>query len=81
MYDASFDNFSFYPNPAKNDVTFNSKNPIQKIEFYNFTGQKVQNANPESVNSSVDVSHLQPGVYIMKVTIDKTEKVFRLIKK
>ena len=81
VFDASFDNFSFYPNPVKNTLTLNSKNPIQSIIVHNLLGQEVSKSNPNSINPVVNMGSLQSGVYLMTVTINNTEKTFRLLKK
>jgi len=67
-----------YPNPATDFVNIASKEKIKSIEIYSMTGQKVMNSNSDKVN----VSHLNKGIYILKITLGngKTE-TRKIIKK
>lgn len=60
-----FNNVSFYPNPSQDEVHIKLDGIIEKVDFYNFSGQVVlvsQNTD------AVDISHLQPGIYHVIVT-------------
>ncbi len=44
---------------------------IDQITIYTFTGQRVLQERP--TNGTIDISHLQPGMYIVEVTVEKTK--------
>jgi len=53
-----------YPNPVKDILTFTS--PIEKVEVYDLTGKLVI-ANNSTANS-IDLSQLQKGLYMVRVS-------------
>ena len=61
------DEISIFPNPANRQLTISSKDgkTIEEIIIYNLTGQKAQQEKP--VNNIIDISKLQPGMYIIEV--------------
>ena len=48
--------------------------------MYNMLGQEVLRATPNTVDSDLDMSHLQNGTYFVKVTIANVTKTIRVIK-
>ncbi|MCK4678833.1 MAG: T9SS type A sorting domain-containing protein [Bacteroidales bacterium] len=58
---------SIFPNPANKQLTLSSKDgtTIEEVIIYNQTGQIVLLEKP--VNNIVDISLLQPGLYIIEV--------------
>ena len=56
-----------YPNPASQKVRFSYKEGtlIREVRIFNQTGQKVYRGIPE--NNTLDISGLQPGMYIVEV--------------
>ena len=78
-----FDNpavFTFYPNPVKNTLTLNAQNNIEDVRMYNMLGQEVMNAQPQAVDSDLDMSSLETGTYFVQVTIANITKTVRVIK-
>ena len=72
--------FTYYPNPVQNTLTLNAQNTIENITMYNMLGQEVLRANPNNVDSELDMSSLQNGTYFVKVTIANVTKTIRVIK-
>ncbi|MCL7754042.1 T9SS type A sorting domain-containing protein, partial [Polaribacter sp. Z022] len=73
--------FKLYPNPVE-DVIFIKKSldsKINKIEIYNLLGKKVKVIR--NVNSSINVTQLSKGVYLLKIDTDKGLATKRIIKK
>jgi hypothetical protein len=66
--------FKFFPNPAKNQIQFQSDETIEYIYIYNIKGYLISKIK---TNNLIDISTLKPGVYIMKVNNYST----KLIKK
>ena len=58
---------SIYPNPANRQLTISSKDgtTIEEVIIYNQIGQKVLLEKP--ANNIIDISELQPGMYIIEV--------------
>ena len=62
-------NLSISPNPVKNSFFINSDANIKEILIYDFLGKKINNY--QVLNSSIDVSDLKSGIYIVKlITIE-----------
>ena len=79
--DQAFENFTYYPNPVENSLVLKAATTIQTVKVYNLLGQEVLTVSPNATNSTIEMSSLQTGTYLMKVSIDNTEQTFRLIKK
>lgn len=62
--------FSAYPNPVINDlVTITSSSSDTKtVSIYNVLGKQVLNEKVSGLNNTVNVSKIQSGIYILKVT-------------
>lgn len=60
-----------YPNPASTSLTlkFEAQKPIA-IEIYDILGKKVLSAQHNALESKIDVSALQNGIYIIRVQED-----------
>ncbi|WDF46453.1 T9SS type A sorting domain-containing protein [Chryseobacterium sp. KACC 21268] len=73
--DFNKNNFSFYPNPVKNEMTIVSNQEAERILIYNTAGQLVKDATVS--NNKVNVSNLTSGNYVGKVMLrnGKTETV------
>lgn len=68
-----------YPNPADQMVTISVKNGtiINEVTIYNQVGQNVYRGLPDE--NTLDVSKLQPGVYLIKVITNQSELKEKLI--
>lgn len=79
---------SVYPNPFNNQVVFNinsSDNGDAIIEVYDIYGKRILRSTKSVVSGENDIilndlSGLLNGMYIVKVTVDGTEQVVKLIK-
>ncbi|MGC1473226.1 MAG: fibronectin type III domain-containing protein [Psychroserpens sp.] len=79
----SFDNeiaFTYFPNPVKNELVLNAQNNIQNVAVLNMLGQEVLSAQPNTVDSTIDMNGLSQGAYFVKVTIGNTTETIRIIK-
>ena len=72
---------TIYPNPTTGLVQITTDSPIRQIEVHNLLGSTVlEAANPRG--STIDVSALPAGVYIVRVvTADGKESFAKLVKK
>ena len=57
--------FSVYPNPATNIINIQAKSAIANIQLFNSVGQKVADVDGKS---SIDISSLNTGLYVLKAT-------------
>src|SRR5690554_2782925 len=78
--DHSFQNFIFYPNPTNDILILQSQNNIEKIVIYNVLGKKVLEKTPLKLETQINLSDISTGVYLMNVTLNGTQKIFRVIK-
>ena len=61
-------NVSLYPNPAKGTLNISAKNTIENATIYNVLGKKIKSFTVNAKTSSLDVSGLSRGIYILKYT-------------
>jgi hypothetical protein len=80
--------FSFYPNPATENITVNySIEQSAKVTYtiYDLTGKQVQsdssNRFPGAQQQNVDVNNLQAGTYLLSVNVNGNVITKRFIKK
>ena len=67
---------NIYPNPATDFISVDADNIID-VEVYSLTGAMVAKSNA----STVDVSNLATGNYIVKVITENSVATSKLIKK
>lgn len=75
-----FQSLSYYPNPVSNILTLSNANTISKVEVYNLLGQKVFANNFSNTEIQVDLSNLETGIYMVKVSSQETQKAIRIQK-
>ena len=72
--------FSMYPNPTTNTLNIEAKNKIYKISIYNLLGQEVMQKSVANSFTTLDLSKLPAGAYIVKVYTDKQAGSCNLLK-
>ena len=70
--------FGIFPNPATSVMTLTGVN-LEKAEIYSINGKLVSTISLNSINN-IDVSNLEKGAYILKVTSNNKVGVTRFIK-
>lgn len=71
---------TIYPNPATDQLYFSSSNQrIENVSIYSLTGALVKTES--NVTESVDVSNLNTGSYLVKVTTDQGSFTQKILKK
>jgi hypothetical protein len=73
-------NFSAYPNPASNNLNLSASKNIDTVEIFNLIGQKVLHVNPNKISTSINVSTLNNGIYIIKTTIEGLKGSYKFVK-
>ena len=61
-------------------LTLKAQENINSVAIYNMLGQQVYNANVNAMRSTVDMSNLSNGTYIVKVNINGTEGSVKVIR-
>jgi pectate lyase len=77
--EAAYGKLILYPNPVSSELNIDSDKAIQKVEVYNLAGSllNVQNGN----NTSIDMSNLANGSYLVKVHTENSVTSKIIIKK
>jgi len=63
--------FDMYPNPAMNELHIINKELISMVEIFNISGQ----LQLSTTRSTIDISSLQKGWYLLTVTTQKGESI------
>ena len=72
--------FSFFPNPVKSNQVFFKSTSVIKVEIYAITGELVISTVLEKHSKSLDISALNSGLYIVKMSNDFGVQVKKLIR-
>lgn len=78
--DNALSSFSFYPNPTSDILNISAGKNIDSVSIYNILGQQVLNANIGATNSTVSLSNLSTGTYMLRVTIDGQVGTYKIVK-
>ena len=80
VLDDAIINLNVYPNPIKDRfiISTDDFNNVS-IEVFTFLGKRVFKKEKVTSNT-IDISFLESGVYLMKVSKDNQQKIFKLIK-
>jgi hypothetical protein len=76
----TLEGFTLYPTIVKEELNFRSQNKVAAITIFNLLGQKVFSGAPNANNSSVNLSNLRPGVYLVKVKSGNSIGSYKIIK-
>lgn len=68
-----------FPNPAKNTLTLSSQQNIENISIFNVLGQLVKSAKVSANETTVDVSSLKSGMYVVQTTINGKTQTQKLV--
>ena len=72
-------NVVLYPNPFKNELTVEAKEPFS-YSIYNIQGQLITNNSCETSFCKIDTQIKTSGVYFLKMTINTKSKTFKIVK-
>lgn len=78
----SFDltGFASYPNPVKDILNISYIKEISNVSIYNLLGQEVMSKSVNASQSKIDMSNLNSGTYLVKVTVDGLVKTIKVLK-
>jgi len=69
-----------YPNPATSNFTIEAQDLISNVTVYNLLGQEVISKNLNEQETTMDISTLNNGVYVVKATVNGIVSSSRLVK-
>ncbi len=73
------DDFTVYPNPAKDQITIQGLKS-GTLEVFNSSGKVVKNSEVKGMSTNVDISNLPNGIYIIRVMTKDNSVVKKFIK-
>ncbi|MFT4696995.1 MAG: hypothetical protein ACI9SJ_000111 [Flavobacteriaceae bacterium] len=78
----SFNEIEFIasPNPVYDILHLSAKEMISEVTLYNLLGQEIFQKKINALDSSIDMSSYQKGIYILKTKIGDTEGSVKIIK-
>jgi len=80
VVDVVFNNFSYFVD-ANNVLNLRSGTPMQSVELFNVIGQQVVSQKLSNSEETLDISNLESGVYITRVSINGLSKSYKIIKR
>tara|TARA_B110000503_G_scaffold90266_1_gene136523 strand:- start:33 stop:1166 length:1134 start_codon:yes stop_codon:yes gene_type:complete len=77
----SIEALSVSPNPVKDLITINSPVGFDSVKVFNQLGQLVLTSSSDLMNNNkLDLSALNPGMYLMQINADNKSKTVNIIK-
>ncbi len=76
----AFNGLNYFPNPVKNSLSINNSSLLTQVEITSVLGQKMITKNLNDLQTEIDLSNLENGVYFVKVKADGAEKTFGIVK-
>ena len=77
----SLNTFNVSPNPVKDVVTINTTSGFDTVEVFNQLGQSVLKSSSSLMNNNrLDLSSLNPGIYLMRIRSNNKSKTVKIIK-
>jgi subtilisin family serine protease len=70
---------SVFPIPTKDILHIGNSKSIKEVKIFDVLGREVM--NEEIVGNTIDISHLDNGVYILNFKTDSREEIVKIIKK
>ena len=73
-------NVNIYPNPVNNTLNISAGSTIDAVNIFDLTGREVLRATPNVDKTSLDVSSLNKGFYLLTVKSGNQELTTKLVK-
>jgi hypothetical protein len=79
--DNNIETFSVYPNPTSGILNIKSNEDVDNVTVYNLLGQNVASFDKNQIiDSSVNLSELSKGLYLVKITSGDKSQTIRVTK-
>jgi hypothetical protein len=75
-----FIDFSYYPNPTKNNVTLKSNTTINEVIVYNIEGRRLFSQTINALEDNINISQFATGTYFFKAKFGDKEVNFKILK-
>ena len=75
--DVDLNKIGLFPNPARNSLNFSGTTDIDEVQIFDLLGKEIMTIS-EVVDRSIDISQLQSGIYILRIS--EPDLVFKFIK-
>ena len=72
--------FNYYPNPVKEKLNMTAQEEISSVEVYNILGQQVKSMKPSQLNTSLDLTSLSAGTYMVRARVNDKVGSFKVVK-
>ncbi|WP_051605793.1 T9SS type A sorting domain-containing protein [Polaribacter sp. Hel_I_88] len=72
--------FSMFPNPATDRLNISAKETIQNADIFNVLGKKVMSVDVNDTKTSINISNLSSGIYLVKYNVGNTTGTAKFIK-
>lgn len=78
--DVKLSSVKVFPNPMTDVLNISSNDIIDEVTIYDITGKIILSQTPNSVSPVINTSQFAKGVYLVKITIDGSSKVIKVMK-
>ena len=75
-----FENFTYFPNPTSGVVTLKNNSSIEKVVLRNILGAVVLETAINATQTSIDLSNLSSGSYILSVFANGQRAQYHILK-
>lgn len=72
--------FSYFPNPVKDELRMRANEAITSVSVYNILGQQVKTFSPSDVDAKLDLTSLVSGTYMVKAQVNDRIGTFKVVK-
>lgn len=76
----SSNNFKSFPNPVKDVLSLTYDKNITAVSIFNLLGQEVLSTKVNNTDAKIDMSSLNAGTYMVKISFDNEVKTIKAIK-
>ncbi|MCL2435291.1 MAG: T9SS type A sorting domain-containing protein, partial [Lentimicrobiaceae bacterium] len=81
--DSLYENITIYPNPTTGELEIrNYESEIKSIEVFDVYGRAISSHHliPSSSHQKINLSHINSGIYFVKITTEASEVVKKVVK-
>ncbi len=78
--DNSFDQLSVFPNPSNGTIWISNATILNNVEITSILGRRVLSQKIDASESSIDITSLANGVYLMTLTSNENQQTVKIVK-
>ncbi len=75
-----FSNLKVYPNPVNNILNVENSEKITKVSIINLLGQELLSKNFDDLKTQIDISEIQSGSYLVRISSENKEQIVKIVK-